>query len=77
MPDVSFTKHDYGPSVPKSHTGVYSLVNVERGFLREAFVTDIALEGALPGVRAHVNLQVRLASKRRRALHALVRPPLH
>lgn len=60
-----------------SHTGVYSLVNVERGFLREAFVTDIALEGPFAGVCAHVYLQVRLASERRRTLHALVRPPLH
>ena len=54
-----------------------ALVNVERRFLREALVTHIALEGALAGVRAHVYLQVRLASERRRALHALIRPPLH
>lgn len=56
---------------------MYSLVNVERGFLREALVTDIALERPLAGVRAHMDLQVRLASERRRALHALIRPPLH
>lgn len=60
-----------------SRTGMNSLVNVERGFLREAFVTDIALERPFPRVRTHVNLQVRLASERRRALHALVRTPLH
>lgn len=59
------------------HTGVYSLVDVERGLLREALVTDIALERPLAGVRAHMDLQVRLASERRRALHALIRPPLH
>lgn len=59
------------------HTGMNSLVNVERGFLREAFVTDIALERPLTGVSAHVYLQVRLASERRGTLHALIRPPLH
>lgn len=61
----------------RRHTGVYSLVDVERRFLREALVTDIALEGPLARVRAHVYLQVRLACERRRALHAGVRPPLH
>lgn len=55
---------------------MYSLVDVERGFLRKALVTDIALEWAFPGVRAHVYLQVRLASERGRTLGALVRPPL-
>lgn len=54
-----------------------SLVNVERGFLREAFVTDIALERPFTRVCAHVNLQVRLASERRWALHTLIRPSLH
>lgn len=61
----------------RGRTGMNSLVNVERGFLREAFVTDIALERPFPRVRTHVYLQVRLASERRRALHALVRTPLH
>lgn len=60
-----------------SHTGMNSLVNVERGFLREAFVTDIALERPFTRVCAHVNLQVRLASERRWALHTLIRPSLH
>lgn len=60
-----------------SRTGMNSLVNVERGFLREAFVTNIALERPFPRVSTHVYLQVRLASERRRALHALVRTPLH
>lgn len=56
---------------------MYSLVYVERGFLREPFVTDVALEWALARVRPHVNLEVRLAGERGRTLHALVRPPLH
>ena len=60
-----------------NRTGMDSLVNVERRFLREAFVTDIALERPFPRVRSHVYLQVRLASERRRALHALIRTPLH
>lgn len=59
------------------HTGVEALVNVERGFLREAFVTDVALEGALAGVRARVYLQVGLAREGGGALRALIRPPLH
>lgn len=58
-------------------TGMNALVNVQCRLLREAFVTDIALEGPLASVRAHVYLQVGLASERRRALHALIRPPLH
>lgn len=68
-----------GPSLWSrvGHTRVDSLVNVEGRFLREAFVTDVALERPLAGVRAHVNLQVRLACERRWALHALIRPPLH
>lgn len=56
---------------------MYSLVNVERRFLREALVTDIALERSLARMRAHVYLQIRLASERRRTLHALIRPTLH
>lgn len=56
---------------------MYTLVYVERGFLREPFVADLALEGPLARVRAHVYLEVRLAGERGRALHALVRTTLH
>lgn len=56
---------------------MYAFVNVESGLLREPFVTNVALEGPLAGVRSHVDLEVRLACERGRALHALVRAPLH
>lgn len=65
------------PSPAAARTGVYALVYVERGLLREPLVTDVALEGALAGVGSHVDLEVRLAGERRRALHALVGTPLH
>lgn len=54
-----------------------SLVDVESGFLCEAFETDIALEGSLSRVGAHVYLQVRFAGERGRTLRALVWSPLH
>lgn len=54
-----------------------ALVYVERRFLCEAFVTDVAFKRTFARVRARVYLQVRLARERRRALHALIRTTLH
>lgn len=46
-------------------TRVYALVRVEARLLREALEAEVALEGPLARVRAHVHLQVRLAAERR------------
>lgn len=51
-------------------------MNVETGFLGEALEADVALIGALPGVRARVNLQVLLAGEGGGARQALERSPL-
>lgn len=61
----------------QSRTSMNAFVNVESGLLREPFVTNVALEGTLAGVRSHVDFEVRLACERGRALNALVRAPLH
>lgn len=45
-------------------TGVNAFVRVEAGLLREALETQVALEGTLACVRAHVDFQVRLAAER-------------
>lgn len=51
-------------------------MNVETGFLREALETDVALIGALAGVRARVYLQVLLAREGGGARQALERSAL-
>lgn len=58
-------------------TSVYTLVNVESGFLCESLHALVTLEGTLSSMRADVNLQVGLAGERGRALQALVRPTLN
>lgn len=52
------------------------LVDVETGLLREALQADVALIGALAGVRARVNLQVLLAGEGGGARQALERSAL-
>lgn len=44
-------------------TGVHALVRVQTGLLREALETEVALKRPLARVRAHVDLQVWLATK--------------
>lgn len=44
-------------------TGMYALVRIKAGFLRKSFEAEIALEGTFASMRAHVNLQVRLAAE--------------
>lgn len=53
-----------------------SLVDVEAGLLREAFVADVALVRSLAGVRACVYLQVLLAGEGGRTRQALERSAL-
>lgn len=57
-------------------TCVRSFVNVECRLLRESLETDVALVGALAGVRARVYLQVLLAGEGGRARQALERSAL-
>lgn len=45
------------------HTCVYAFVRIKTRFLREPFKAQLALEGALARVRAHVHLEVRLATE--------------
>lgn len=42
---------------------MYALVRIKAGFLCEPFEAKVALEGAFACVRAHVDLQVRLAAE--------------
>lgn len=44
-------------------TGMYALVRIKAGFLRKSFEAEVALEGAFASMRAHVDLQVRLAAE--------------
>lgn len=54
-----------------------SFVYIECGLLRESLEADVALVGALAGVRAVVDLEVLLAGEGGRALQALERAALH
>lgn len=54
-----------------------SFMDVECGLLREPFEADVALVGALAGVRAVVDLQVLLAGEGGGAGQALEGPALH
>lgn len=38
-------------------TCVRAFMGVKAGFLREAFMADVAFEGTFPGVGPHVNLE--------------------
>lgn len=42
---------------------MYALVRIKAGFLGKSFEAEVALEGAFASMRAHVDLQVRLAAK--------------
>lgn len=66
-----------GGVVEKKPACVYSLVDVQRGLLREAFHAQIALEGPFAGVHSHVDVEVRFATECRRTLQALERPSLY
>lgn len=50
-----------------------ALVNIERGLLREAFQTHVALEGTFARVNAHVDIEVGLPAERGVALRTLER----
>lgn len=54
-----------------------SFVYVEGRLLRESLEADVALVGALAGVRAVVDLEVLLAGEGGGALQALEGPALH
>lgn len=58
-------------------TCVRSFVYVESRLLRESLEADVALVGALAGVRAVVDLEVLLAGEGGGALQALEGPALH
>lgn len=58
-------------------TCVRSFVYVECRLLRESLEADVALVGALAGVRAVVYLQILFAGEGGGALQALEGPPLH
>lgn len=56
---------------------MYSLVDVERGLLREPLHAQIAFERSFTSVHSHVDVEVRFAAERRRTLQALEWPSLH
>lgn len=58
-------------------TGMNGFVDVEGGLLREALQADVTAERPLAGVRSHVDVQVRFARERGRALFALEWPFLN
>lgn len=58
-------------------TGMNGFVDVEGGLLREALQADVTAERSLAGVRSHVDVQVRFARERGRALFALEWPFLN